>query len=70
MPDRLKALEAELGVPPPPNLTQLDDDQLRELAAAIHDARRRQAKELAAARAKSLQHIPRLLRGPVRRVVG
>jgi hypothetical protein len=70
MANPLTALEAELGGSPPASLAQLDDDQLLDLAQAIRDARRRQAVELKAGREQSLAHIPKLLRGPVRRVVG
>lgn len=70
MSDPMKALTEELGARPPAGMAQLDGDQLRDLARAIHDARRHQAAELRAAREQSLSHIPKLLRGPVRRVVG
>jgi hypothetical protein len=70
MANPLKALEAELRGSLPASLARLDDDQLRDLAQAIRDARRRQVVELKAAREQSLAHIPKLLRGPVRRVVG
>jgi aminopeptidase C len=66
----MKALTEQLGARPPRALAQLEGDQLRDLAQAIRDARRHQADELRAAREQSLSHIPKLLRGPVRRVVG
>ena len=66
----LKALEAQLRGPAPQGLRQLSDEQLADLAQAIRDTRRRQAAELRTAREQSLSHIPKLLRGPVRRVVG
>jgi hypothetical protein len=66
----LAALEAQLGGPPPDGLMQLSDDQLRDLAQAIADARRRQAAEIEAAGEQALKHIPRLLRVPIRRVLG
>jgi hypothetical protein len=62
----LRALEAELRAPAPQALSEA---QLQDLAAAIRDARRRQAAELTAAGEKALSHIPRLLRAPVRRVL-
>ena len=68
--DGLKALADELRNTPPGALSQLSDAQLHGLAAAIRDARHRQADELAAAGERALSHIPRLLRAPVRRVVG
>lgn len=66
----LKALEAELGGQPPAGLARLTETQLTELATAVRDARHRQAAQLAAASDQSLQHIPRLLRLPIRKVVG
>jgi hypothetical protein len=68
--ERLKELAAELRAAPPEALERLDDAQLHDLALTIRQARRRQAEELAAAGERALGHIPRLLRGPVRRVVG
>jgi hypothetical protein len=66
----LKALESELGAPPPPAVCGLPDESLQALAGAVRTARHRQAAALAAAREGSLEFIPRLLRGPVRKVVG
>jgi hypothetical protein len=66
--DGLRALETELRAPAPQSLEVLSDAQLHDLAAAVRDARRRQADELTAAGEKALRHIPRLLRGPIRRV--
>ena len=65
----LKALEAELRGKAPAGLCRLSDEELRDLAEAIRSARRRQAADLAAALEESLSHIPKLLRGPVRKVV-
>jgi len=64
-----RALEAELRAPAPQALKALSEAQLQDLAAAVRDARRRQAAELTAAGEKALGHIPRLLRAPVRRVL-
>jgi len=64
-----RALQAELRAPAPPALKALSEAQLQDLAAAVRDARRRQAAELIAAGEKALGHIPRLLRAPVRRVL-
>jgi hypothetical protein len=69
-PSGLEGLEAELGDSLPAGLSALSDEQLGDLAQAVKDARRRQAAALAAAGERALEHIPRLLRGPVRRVVG
>jgi hypothetical protein len=66
----LAALEAELGSAPPAGLARLDPDELRDLAHAIRDARHRQAAELEAVGDRALNFVPRLLRGPIRRIVG
>jgi hypothetical protein len=68
--DGLRMLESQLGARPPEGLTRLSQPQLRELATALSGARRRQAAELKAAGDKALGHIPWLLRGPVRKVLG
>jgi hypothetical protein len=65
----LRALEAELRASAPRAIKQLSDDQLQDLAAAVREARHRQAAELTAAGEKALGHVPRLLRAPVRRVL-
>jgi uncharacterized protein involved in exopolysaccharide biosynthesis len=65
-----EALRARLGDAPPAGLRVLAGPQLEDLNAAITDARRRQGEALAAAGERALGYIPRLLRGPVRRVVG
>lgn len=66
----LSDLRAQLGASLPASLSTLTDEQLRDLSDAIGAARRRQAQALAAAGDQALRHIPRLLRGPVKRVVG
>ena len=66
----LKALEKQLGVRAPRGLAHLHEDHLHDLARALADTRRRQAEELAAAGEQALRHISKLLRGPVRKIVG
>lgn len=66
----LTALEAELRGPIPQGLRALETSELKRLADAIHLARRRQAAELAAAADRSLRFVPRLLRAPLRKVLG
>lgn len=68
--DRLKALEEQLGAPPPEGLSALTDEQLGDLARAVRAARHQQAAELAAAGDQAMQHIPKLLRVPLRKVLG
>lgn len=67
--DGLKALAKELRDTPPDSLGELSDEQLQDLTAAVRDARHRQAAELSAAGDRAASHIPRLLRGPVRKVL-
>ena len=64
------ALTAQLGQTPPSGLRALTDEQLLDLAAAVEAARHRQAASLAEAANRALGRIPRLLRGPVRKIVG
>lgn len=66
----VRALESELGGKLPPSLARLDREDLRDLTEAVKEARRRQAAELKAAGEQALQHIPRVLRGPVRKIAG
>ncbi len=68
--DGLSELAEQLRAQPPKGLASLGDEQLRDLAGAVRAARRRQAAELAQAGAQAYRHIPKLLRGPVRRVLG
>jgi hypothetical protein len=65
----LRELQAQLRATPAAGLARLSDAQLGELARAVRDARRRQAAELEAAADQALRHIPKLLRGPIRRVM-
>jgi hypothetical protein len=64
------ALRRALDGPVPKGLRSLSDDELAHLAQAIDEARRRQARALASGGETALQHVPRLLRGPIRRVTG
>ena len=66
----IKALTKQLGQQPPAGVKALPEDELRELEAAIAEARHRQAAALEEAGDRALDRIPRLLRGPVRKVVG
>jgi hypothetical protein len=66
----LTALEQELRAPAPEGIRRLGDAQLRDLATAIVDERHRQAAALAAAGDKALGQIPRLLRIPIKKLLG
>jgi hypothetical protein len=63
-------LAAQLRADPPEALAALRPEELADLTDAIRDARRRQAADLQAAGDKAYGHIPRLLRGPIRKIVG
>jgi hypothetical protein len=66
----LRALEAQLGGKAPKGLKRLSAEELEELGGAVRHARRRQAKALGEAGDKAFGHIPWLLRGPIRKIVG
>jgi hypothetical protein len=68
--DAFTSLSAQLRGPAPAGLRELSEDELADLAAALADARHRQAAALAEAGDRALGHIPRLLRGPIKRIVG
>jgi hypothetical protein len=68
--DAFNALSAQLRGAAPESLRELSADELADLAAAVADARHRQAAALAQAGDRALSHIPRLLRGPIKRIVG
>ena len=62
-------LEDELGDRIPEGLEALSDDQLHALAELLRDAKARQARELDEGMEQSLDIVPRLMRGPVRRIL-
>jgi hypothetical protein len=62
-------LRAALGKEPPPGLATLDEATLVSLAAAIQEAEERQKLALREASDRALRHIPRPLRGPVRKAL-
>ncbi len=69
-PDGLSQLREQLSGDVPEGVTALGDADLADLAHAIRDARHREGQALAAAGERALEHVPRLLRGPIRKVVG
>ena len=66
----LDALRKQLNGTVPAGLLELELEQLEHLAHAIHEARRRQGHALAEPGERPLNHVPRLLRGPIRKIVG
>jgi len=68
--DRVQAqLETALGGALPDGVRALEAEHLEHLAQALATARAAQGRELAAAGERALGFVPRLLRGPVRKVV-
>ena len=66
----LRALEAQLGDSAPKGLRRLSGAELEDLGEGVRQARRRQAAALAKAGEQAFGHVPRLLRGPVRKIMG
>lgn len=69
MPDRRQRLQEVYGDALPPSLAALSDAEVEHLVGAIDDAQARQRSALAAATDTGMAVIPRVLRGPVRRVL-
>jgi hypothetical protein len=69
MADAVQILEDELGVRIPAGLDVLADDDLIALADLLRDAKGRQAQLLDEGVADSLNIVPRLMRGPVRKIL-
>ncbi|MEV6900937.1 hypothetical protein [Amycolatopsis sp. NPDC051372] len=65
-----RTLAEQLGGPLPDGIEALPEDARQDLAAALRDARHRQAKALAQAGEDGLKYVPALLRGAVRKAVG
>jgi hypothetical protein len=63
-------LRDQLRRDPPAALRTLAEEDLRHLAQAIRAARARQAEALERAAEQGFSYVPRLLRGPIRRIVG
>ena len=66
----LREIEARLRAKLPPGVVQLDAEHLSDLLAVIDEARHGQAAELQEAGEKAFRHVPRLLRAPIRRIMG
>ena len=66
----LQHLREELRAEPPAAVAELPDAQLADLAKALHDAREHQAAELHDALDAAYHHLPRLIRVPVRKILG
>jgi hypothetical protein len=69
MDDAVDILEGELGGPVPDGFTNLSDEQLLALADLLQEARERGQEELQDGLRDSLDFVPRLMRGPVRKIL-
>jgi len=69
MDDAVDILEGELGGAVPDGFTQLTDEQLLGLADLLQDARALGQEELQEGLEESLNHVPRLARGSVRKIL-
>lgn len=65
----LQELREQLRAEPPAGLGRLAAEDVHHLAEAIQSARTRQAAALEQAGEQAFGSIPRLLRGPIRRVM-
>jgi hypothetical protein len=65
----IRALEAELGGPAPDGLRALTDAQLSAITEVLAEAKRRQSGALESAVRESLEIVPRMARGPVRKIL-
>ena len=68
--DRLKELSAELGSVAPEGLSALNDEELAELASCLRQAKRAQREQIRRAFDGALSHVPFLLRGPLKKMLG
>lgn len=69
MDDAVDILEGELGGAVPVGLEQLSDEQLLALADLLQDAKARGQEELRDGVEDSLNFVPRLMRGSVRKIL-
>ena len=67
--DPLKELRAELRADPPAGLAALSAEDVEALVAAIRDARAHQSAAIDRAFDGTLNHVPRLLRGAIRKAL-
>jgi hypothetical protein len=65
----VKALESELGGPAPDGLRELTDAQLSAFTELLGEAKRRQSGALESAVQEALEIVPRMVRGPVRKML-
>jgi hypothetical protein len=66
----LKELDAELGGKTPPELAGLTAEELVQLTKMLRDAKRTQKQHIKRAFDSALSHVPFLLRGPLKKMLG
>jgi hypothetical protein len=64
-----RILKSELGGKAPHGLDGLTEADMSSFAGILHDAKRRQSRELEEAVDQALEIVPRLLRGTIRRIL-
>jgi len=67
--DGRRALEAELDGRPPDGLRALEDGELTDLADRLREAKQRQSLALEVGIDEALEIVPRLVRGPARKIL-
>lgn len=67
--EALNELRRQLRGDVPSGLAGLSESDLRDLTQALADARHREGEALAVSGERALERVPRLLRGPIRKVV-
>ena len=65
-----EALARELGGDPPETFHALSPDALSSLTVALRAARSRQKRQLDEALTAALEHVPALMRMPIRKILG
>jgi hypothetical protein len=69
--NRGEPLRTAVGADPPQELVEaLDADQIAKLSAQVAEARAKQREAMARAGEEALRHVPKLLRGPLQRMLG
>lgn len=64
-----RILEAELDGRPPDGLHALGEGELTDLAKRLRKAKQRQSRALEVGIDEALEIVPRIVRGPVRRIL-
>ena len=65
----MRGLEEELGGRAPDGLQALTDAQVLAFTELLRDTKRRQSEGLRAAVEQSMEIVPRMVRGPVRKIL-